>query len=158
MQDLFGISTKCYISENSKLFSWLCHICLHVALLSNLKYSFWFHLFICYIILVLVMKDFATSIIGTLGLLQLRSKQLSCKVDVHASVGFSFFPLLLLIRHLIFCKKLLLLCLKFVLYRQCLSINLAERSKFTEGEIQTFMAVDSDRTVNLCNSFHDMWR
>lgn len=44
-----------------------------------------------------------------------------------------------------------------IIYQKCLSINLAERSKFTEGEIQTFMAVDSDRTVNLCNSFHDMW-
>ncbi|CAJ1852919.1 unnamed protein product [Sphenostylis stenocarpa] len=33
----------------------------------------------------------------------------------------------------------------------------AERSKFTNGEIQTFMSVDADRTVNLCNSFHDMW-
>ncbi|RXH88432.1 hypothetical protein DVH24_000031 [Malus domestica] len=62
-----------------------------------------------------------------------------------------------ILKHLIFCKKLPLLCLKFVLFRQCLSINLAERSQFTEGEIQTFMAVDSDRTVNLCNSFHDMW-
>ncbi|XP_070660846.1 ABC transporter C family member 13 isoform X3 [Malus domestica] len=44
-----------------------------------------------------------------------------------------------------------------IIYQKCLSINLAERSQFTEGEIQTFMAVDSDRTVNLCNSFHDMW-
>ncbi|CAL9010883.1 unnamed protein product [Prunus brigantina] len=44
-----------------------------------------------------------------------------------------------------------------VIYQKCLYINLAERSKFTEGEIQTFMAIDSDRTVNLCNSFHDMW-
>lgn len=44
------------------------------------------------------------------------------------------------------------LCLK------CLHVNLAERSKFTNGEIQTFMSVDADRTVNLCNSFHDMWR
>ena len=41
---------------------------------------------------------------------------------------------------------------------QCLYVNLAERSKFTNGEIQTFMSVDADRTVNLCNSFHDMWR
>ncbi|PON89300.1 ATP-binding cassette containing protein [Trema orientale] len=39
----------------------------------------------------------------------------------------------------------------------CLCINLAERSKFTEGEIQTFMSIDVDRTINLCNSFHDMW-
>ncbi|KAL8170790.1 hypothetical protein V2J09_022594 [Rumex salicifolius] len=36
-------------------------------------------------------------------------------------------------------------------------LNLAGRSKFSEGEIQTFMSVDADRTVNLCNSFNDIW-
>ncbi|KAL2332527.1 hypothetical protein Fmac_020108 [Flemingia macrophylla] len=44
-----------------------------------------------------------------------------------------------------------------LIYEKCLHVNLAERSKFTNGEIQTFMSVDADRTVNLCNSFHDMW-
>ncbi|OAY37002.1 hypothetical protein MANES_11G066800v8 [Manihot esculenta] len=44
-----------------------------------------------------------------------------------------------------------------LIYQKCLCVNLAERSKFSEGEIQTFMSVDADRTVNLCNSFHDMW-
>ncbi|OMO74143.1 hypothetical protein COLO4_26706 [Corchorus olitorius] len=44
-----------------------------------------------------------------------------------------------------------------VLYRKCLFVSIAERSKFSEGEIQTFMSIDADRTVNLCNSFHDMW-
>ncbi|RZC79401.1 hypothetical protein C5167_003644 [Papaver somniferum] len=44
-----------------------------------------------------------------------------------------------------------------IMYHKCLSISLAERSKFSEGEIQTFMSVDADRTVNLFNSFHDMW-
>ncbi|EXB55132.1 ABC transporter C family member 13 [Morus notabilis] len=44
-----------------------------------------------------------------------------------------------------------------VIYQQCLHINLAERSKFTEGEIQTFMSIDVDRTINSCNTFHDMW-
>ncbi|KAK9281952.1 hypothetical protein L1049_004861 [Liquidambar formosana] len=44
-----------------------------------------------------------------------------------------------------------------VIYQKCLSVSLAERSKFSEGEIQTFMSIDADRTVNLCNSFHDMW-
>ncbi|GMY33956.1 ABC transporter C family member 13, partial [Fagus crenata] len=44
-----------------------------------------------------------------------------------------------------------------VIYHKCLHINLAERSKFSEGEIQTFMSVDADRTVNLSNSFHDLW-
>ncbi|KAA8540550.1 hypothetical protein F0562_024531 [Nyssa sinensis] len=44
-----------------------------------------------------------------------------------------------------------------VIYRKCLCVSLAERSKFSEGEIQTFMSVDADRTVNLCNSLHDMW-
>ncbi|RAL41406.1 hypothetical protein DM860_010200 [Cuscuta australis] len=43
-----------------------------------------------------------------------------------------------------------------LIYRKCLCTNLAERSKFSEGEIQTFMSVDADRTVNICNSFHDM--
>ncbi|KAL3511976.1 hypothetical protein ACH5RR_024693 [Cinchona calisaya] len=43
------------------------------------------------------------------------------------------------------------------IYHKCLYVRLAERSKFSEGEIQTFMSVDVDRTVNLCNSFHDMW-
>ncbi|XP_019436154.1 PREDICTED: ABC transporter C family member 13 isoform X3 [Lupinus angustifolius] len=44
-----------------------------------------------------------------------------------------------------------------LIYEKCLCVNLAERSKFTNGEIQTFMSVDADRTVNLCNSFHDLW-
>ncbi|XP_052486869.1 ABC transporter C family member 13 isoform X2 [Gossypium raimondii] len=44
-----------------------------------------------------------------------------------------------------------------VIYHKCLSVSIAERSKFSEGEIQTFMSIDADRTVNLCNSFHDMW-
>ncbi|XP_031389468.1 ABC transporter C family member 13 isoform X2 [Punica granatum] len=44
-----------------------------------------------------------------------------------------------------------------VIYQKCLRVGLAERSRFSVGEIQTFMSVDADRTVNLCNSFHDMW-
>ncbi|GKB07057.1 ABC transporter C family member 13 [Tanacetum coccineum] len=44
-----------------------------------------------------------------------------------------------------------------VIFRKCLIVSLAERSKFSEGEIQTFMSVDADRTVNMSNSFHDMW-
>ncbi|XP_068652459.1 ABC transporter C family member 13 [Aristolochia californica] len=44
-----------------------------------------------------------------------------------------------------------------IVYHKCLHINLANRSKFSEGEIQTFMSIDADRTVNLCNSFHDVW-
>lgn len=44
-----------------------------------------------------------------------------------------------------------------IIYRKCLHVSLAERSKFSEGEIQTFMSVDADRIVNLCNSVHDMW-
>ncbi|KAJ3683780.1 hypothetical protein LUZ60_014007 [Juncus effusus] len=44
-----------------------------------------------------------------------------------------------------------------IVYRKCLSINLAEQSKFSEGEIQTYMSVDVDRTINLCNSLHDVW-
>ncbi|XP_052182316.1 ABC transporter C family member 13 isoform X3 [Diospyros lotus] len=44
-----------------------------------------------------------------------------------------------------------------VIYRKCLHVSMAERSKFSEGEIQTFMSVDADRVVNLFNSFHDTW-
>ncbi|KAM7257289.1 hypothetical protein ACFE04_013030 [Oxalis oulophora] len=44
-----------------------------------------------------------------------------------------------------------------IIYDQCLGVSLAERSKFSEGEIQTFMSIDADRTVNLFNSFHDIW-
>ncbi|XP_017229484.1 ABC transporter C family member 13 isoform X1 [Daucus carota subsp. sativus] len=43
------------------------------------------------------------------------------------------------------------------IFRKCLCVSLAERSKFSEGEIQTYMSVDADRSVNLCNSLHDMW-
>ncbi|XP_020530905.1 ABC transporter C family member 13 isoform X3 [Amborella trichopoda] len=44
-----------------------------------------------------------------------------------------------------------------LVYQKCLLTSLAERSIFSVGEIQTFMSIDTDRTVNLCNSFHDMW-
>ncbi|XP_057540616.1 ABC transporter C family member 13 isoform X3 [Amaranthus tricolor] len=44
-----------------------------------------------------------------------------------------------------------------IIYQKCLSISLVEKEKFSEGEIQTFMSVDADRTINLCNSFHDVW-
>ncbi|XP_023634190.1 ABC transporter C family member 13 isoform X2 [Capsella rubella] len=44
-----------------------------------------------------------------------------------------------------------------VIYKKCLLVNTANRSGFSEGEIQTFMSVDADRIVNLCNSLHDMW-
>ncbi|XP_011073322.1 ABC transporter C family member 13 [Sesamum indicum] len=44
-----------------------------------------------------------------------------------------------------------------IIYRKCLCVSLAEKSKFSEGEIQTFMSVDADRIVNLCNSVHDVW-
>ncbi|KAJ4899955.1 multidrug resistance-associated protein 11 [Raphanus sativus] len=44
-----------------------------------------------------------------------------------------------------------------VIYRKCLWVNTASRLGFSEGEIQTFMSVDADRIVNLCNSLHDMW-
>ncbi|GMH15889.1 hypothetical protein Nepgr_017730 [Nepenthes gracilis] len=44
-----------------------------------------------------------------------------------------------------------------IIYHKCLHVSLAERSNFSEGEIHTYMSVDADRVVNLCNSFHDMW-
>ncbi|KAJ1258328.1 hypothetical protein BS78_10G066900 [Paspalum vaginatum] len=44
-----------------------------------------------------------------------------------------------------------------IVYQKCLCLSLAERSRFSEGQIQTFMSVDADRTINLCNSVHDAW-
>uniref|UniRef100_A0ACD6AEE6 Uncharacterized protein n=1 Tax=Avena sativa TaxID=4498 RepID=A0ACD6AEE6_AVESA len=44
-----------------------------------------------------------------------------------------------------------------IVYRKCLRLNISERSRFSEGEIQTFMSVDVDRTINICNSLHDAW-
>ncbi|XP_059642397.1 ABC transporter C family member 13 isoform X2 [Cornus florida] len=44
-----------------------------------------------------------------------------------------------------------------IIYQKCLRVSLAERSEFSEGEIQTFMSVDADRTLNLCSSFIDLW-
>ncbi|KAI7753670.1 hypothetical protein M8C21_015812 [Ambrosia artemisiifolia] len=44
-----------------------------------------------------------------------------------------------------------------IIYRKCLHVSLAYKTQFSEGEIQTFMSVDADRTVNMCNSLHDMW-
>ncbi|XP_039119671.1 LOW QUALITY PROTEIN: ABC transporter C family member 13 [Dioscorea cayenensis subsp. rotundata] len=44
-----------------------------------------------------------------------------------------------------------------IIYHKCLYTSLAARSKFSNGEVQTFMSVDADRTINMCNSFHDMW-
>ncbi|KAI4331178.1 hypothetical protein MLD38_029388 [Melastoma candidum] len=43
------------------------------------------------------------------------------------------------------------------IYKKCLAVSLAERSQFSAGEIQTFMSIDAERTVNMCNSFHDAW-
>ena len=78
-------------------------------------------------------------------------------------IPFFYTPLLLLLMHawLLIATHDYALVLKYrhcFMCLKCLRVNLAERSKFTNGEIQTFMSVDADRTVNLCNSFHDMWR
>ncbi|XP_020268555.1 ABC transporter C family member 13 [Asparagus officinalis] len=59
--------------------------------------------------------------------------------------------------HLMKLKLKLRSSLMTMVYHKCLHISLSERSKFSEGEVQTFMSIDTDRTVNLCNSFHDMW-
>ncbi|KAJ4834345.1 hypothetical protein Tsubulata_020552 [Turnera subulata] len=59
--------------------------------------------------------------------------------------------------HLAKLKLKLRSSIMMIIYDKCLHVNLAERSKFSEGEIQTFMSVDADRTVNVCNSFHDIW-
>lgn len=44
-----------------------------------------------------------------------------------------------------------------IVYQKCLCLSLSERSRFSEGEIQTFMSVDVDRTVNICNNLHGAW-
>ncbi|KAI4962999.1 hypothetical protein ZWY2020_020539, partial [Hordeum vulgare] len=44
-----------------------------------------------------------------------------------------------------------------IVYRKCLCLSLSERSRFSEGGIQTFMSVDVDRTVNISNNLHDAW-
>ncbi|XP_073104173.1 ABC transporter C family member 13 isoform X5 [Elaeis guineensis] len=54
-------------------------------------------------------------------------------------------------------KLMLRSSIMIIVYRKCLFINLAERSNFSDGEIQTFMSIDADRTANLCNSLHDVW-
>uniref|UniRef100_A0A803MC08 ABC-type xenobiotic transporter n=1 Tax=Chenopodium quinoa TaxID=63459 RepID=A0A803MC08_CHEQI len=59
--------------------------------------------------------------------------------------------------HLAILKLKLRAGIMTVIYQKCLSVSLAEKTNFSEGEIQTFMSVDADRTVNLCNSFHDIW-
>ncbi|XP_021717121.1 ABC transporter C family member 13-like isoform X2 [Chenopodium quinoa] len=59
--------------------------------------------------------------------------------------------------HLAILKLKLRAGIMTVIYQKCLSVSLAEKTNFSEGEIQTFMSVDADRAVNLCNSFHDIW-
>ncbi|XP_038982338.1 ABC transporter C family member 13-like isoform X1 [Phoenix dactylifera] len=54
-------------------------------------------------------------------------------------------------------KLMLRSSIMIILYRKCLFISQAERSIFSDGEVQTFMSIDADRTANLCNSLHDVW-
>lgn len=44
-----------------------------------------------------------------------------------------------------------------LVYHKALHVNLSERSCFSNGEIQTLMSVDAERTVNLCGSLHELW-
>lgn len=44
-----------------------------------------------------------------------------------------------------------------LVYRKALCVSLSERSCFSNGEIQTLMSVDAERTVNLCASLHELW-
>ena len=42
-------------------------------------------------------------------------------------------------------------------YRKALAVNTTNISKFSTGEIVNFMSVDSERVVNFCRSFHQLW-
>ncbi|XP_074845818.1 ATP-binding cassette sub-family C member 10 isoform X2 [Carettochelys insculpta] len=43
------------------------------------------------------------------------------------------------------------------IYRKSLRANSSSLSIFTMGEIVNFMSTDTDRLVNFCNSFHEVW-
>ncbi|XP_067143928.1 LOW QUALITY PROTEIN: ATP-binding cassette sub-family C member 10 [Centruroides vittatus] len=42
-------------------------------------------------------------------------------------------------------------------YRKILNVNKSTLSKFNSGEIVNFMNTDTDRVVNFCQSFHEVW-
>ncbi|KAL3874278.1 hypothetical protein ACJMK2_037317 [Sinanodonta woodiana] len=43
------------------------------------------------------------------------------------------------------------------IYRKSLSVSSVSVSKFSTGQITNFMSTDSDRIVNFCPSFHNVW-
>ncbi|XP_022081531.1 multidrug resistance-associated protein 7-like [Acanthaster planci] len=42
-------------------------------------------------------------------------------------------------------------------YRKALVVSSTTASQFTTGEIVNFMSVDSERIINVCRSFHELW-
>lgn len=42
-------------------------------------------------------------------------------------------------------------------YRKALVVSSTTLSRFTTGEIVNFMSVDSERIINICQSFHELW-
>ncbi|XP_038071457.1 multidrug resistance-associated protein 7-like [Patiria miniata] len=42
-------------------------------------------------------------------------------------------------------------------YRKALVVSSTAVSQFTTGEIVNFMSVDSERIINVCRSFHELW-
>ena len=44
-----------------------------------------------------------------------------------------------------------------VTYRKALVVSTTALSRFTTGEIVNFMSVDSERIINICLSFHELW-
>ena len=43
------------------------------------------------------------------------------------------------------------------IYRKSLAVNVTNMAKFSTGEIVNFMSVDSERVINFCRSFHQLW-
>uniref|UniRef100_A0A8C5X3B7 ATP-binding cassette sub-family C member 10 n=1 Tax=Malurus cyaneus samueli TaxID=2593467 RepID=A0A8C5X3B7_9PASS len=43
------------------------------------------------------------------------------------------------------------------IYRKALRVNSTSLARFTVGEIVNFMSTDTDRLVNFCLSFHELW-
>ncbi|XP_072032229.1 ATP-binding cassette sub-family C member 10-like [Amphiura filiformis] len=43
------------------------------------------------------------------------------------------------------------------IYRKSLAVNTTNISQFSAGQIVNFMSVDSERVINFCRSFHQLW-
>ncbi len=43
------------------------------------------------------------------------------------------------------------------IYRKSLAVNVTKLSAFSTGQIVNFMSIDSERVINFCRSFHQLW-